>query len=573
MPRALKSCSTNKGSLKLRQKKLFKKFRNNPRLWIEKCLKVVDSKGKELDFIFNNVQAEYYDELIRLYWKPYKTLKNGEVVYRFQGIREINLKGRQFGLSTLICALLMHDTIFWGNTKTYIFCQDAPKSKEMLRDKVKNVWDAIEPDPLLVMPRTTVYNETVVRFTTKSVIQALTPGSSEGSARKAGRSITVRNALLSEMAEWEDAETLWQGLAAAVEDETTNVFVESSPNPKKSGPFFRSLYDEGKLPGSIWRSRFWGWYKFTKYRAKFESEEHLANFRESITDEELVLRELYGLDEEQLLWRRNKISFLGGGKKGTEKFICEYPSNEREGFESKDEELFFNDVDVDVRRVLAQPEDPIEGRMYCIACDPAKGKGGDYSVIKAADPTTRADVFKWSSNHFSIRRLHWKVYETFLKYPGPVGIENNGMGEIVVGMARQIRDEFFQKMLYTSSRGDDGFRTGDNRGQMLYDLREELQLAVKAYGNLTEENDLPEIAQGYRLIDEETVAEMDYFADSGDGKYEAKPGKHDDHILTSAIMVQLLRLAPKYRKRFEKYYPDREKFKVRIGIDTSEDEE
>lgn len=572
MPRALKSSSRNKGSLKLRQKKLFKKFRNNPRLWIEKCLKVVDSKGKELPFIFNNVQEEYYDELIRLYWKPYKTLKNGEVVYRFQGIREINLKGRQFGLSTLICAILMHDSVFWGNTKTYIFCQDAPKSKEMLRDKIKYFWENIDPDPLLVFPKTNVYNETVVRFTTKSLIQALTPGSTEGTARKAGRSITVRNTLLSEMAEWEDAEALWQGLAAAVEDETTNVFIESSPSPKKSGPFFRSLYEEGKLPGSIWKSRFWAWYKFRKYRAKFDSDDHLAEFRASITDEELVLRELYGLDEEQLLWRRNKISFLGGGKKGTRKFVCEYPSNEREGFDSDDEELFFDDADVELRRVLANPEEPVDGRMYCTACDPAKGKGGDYSVIKTADPSTRADVLMWSSRHFGIRRLHWKIYEIWCKYPGPVGIENNGLGEVVVGMARQIKDQFFQKMLYASARGDDGFRTGENRTQMLYDLREELQLAVKAYGDLTPEDPVPDMPQGYRLVDQETVSEMDYFADNGDGRYEAKSGKTDDHILCSAIMVQLLRIAPKYRQKFEKFYPTREKFRVRIGTDNDNED-
>jgi len=560
-----------KGKLSLqdKQRKLWKKFRRDPRLWIENCLKVVDTEGNEIPFKFNNVQDQYYQILIELYWKPYKTLSSGEVLYRFQGIREINLKARQFGLSTLICALLLHDTLFFRNTKTYIFCQDAPKSKEMLRDKIKYFWEHIRPDPLIVLPKTEVYNETIVKFAgINSQIQAHTPGSSEGTARKKGRSITLRNGLLSEMAEWEDAATLWQGLAPAIRDKSTNVFIESSPYTKKSGPFFREMYEDGKQPGSIWKSRFWAWFAYDKYQTPFESAAHLDAFRATITDEELVLRELYKLTDEQLLWRRETISLFGGGAKGAEKFRHDFPSNETEGFESSDEELFFRDSDCDVRRLLARAQAPVAGRMYAITVDVAKGKGGDFATIKVADPITRATVFSWSSRHFSIRRLHRKIYEIWLQYPGPVAIENNGIGETVVALARLIKDEFFHKMLYWSARGQDGFHTGSQKEQMLYDLREQLELAVKAYAGLEPEDALPETAIGYRLAadaDEKVLVEMEHFLDLGDGKYGARSGQTDDHIMALAIMIAFLRTVPSYQRRFNQYYPKREQYRVAIG--------
>lgn len=559
-------------SLKLKQKSLFKKFRANPRLWIERCLKIIDKKGNEIPFVLNNIQSQYLDTLMELYWKPYKTTDSGEVIYRFQGIREVNLKARQFGLSTLICAILMFDSIFFKNTKSYIFCQDAPKSKEMLRDKIKFYWENMPQDPLLVLPRTTVYNESTVKFNTGSQIQCHTPGSSEGSARKAGRSITLRNGLLSEMAEWIDAETLWQGLGPALQDQSTNVFIESSPYPKKSGPFFRSLYEEGKTKNGIWNSRFWAWWMFDAYQMPFESDEEREAFQESITDIELVERELYSLTDEQLNWRRYMVSFLGGGEKGERRFRADFPANEKEGFEISSDNLFFCEADREIRLVLAEPQEPVEDRMYVIVADPAKGKLktgmpsddkklGDKMVIHVWDPVTRCQVFRWSSQTYSIRKLHRKIYEIFCKYPGLVLIEENGLGQTVVALARLIKDLYFQKMMYWHSRTIDGWHTGSHRETHLVELREEMELAARVYGDLGEDDPRPDVAVGMRFSYQETVDEMDHFIDEGDGHPEASPGHHDDDIMTASIANQGMKVAAKYLKRHKKYYPDRELYR------------
>jgi hypothetical protein len=535
---------------------------------------VVDTDGIEYEFKLNNVQDEYLTELLKLYWKPWKKAADGMQLYRLQGVREINLKGRQVGLSTLICALLLHDTLFFKNSKSYIFCQDGPKSQEMLRDKVKYFWESIDrEDPLVVLPGVEVYNETTVKFKlTNSQIQAHTPGSSEGVARKKGRSITLRSGLLSEVAEWADAETLWQGLAPALKDPTTNIFLESSPFPRKSGPFFRGLYEEGKLPGSVWKSRFHVWYNFERNVTAFETEEARRAFVETISDDELVLRNVYDLTDEQLHFRRSMISTFGGGEKGTRRFMAEYPSTDTEGFDVNDDELFFNDTEFDVRRTLisypGEPENltwapPVPGRMYLIIVDPAKGRKGDNSVIDVWDPVTRAQVFQWASNTFSIQRLHRKIYDIFGQYPGIIAIENNGLGVAPLALCRQIDDIFFQKMIWRTSRGTDGFATGtdSSKATMLYELREELELAAKIYGQLAPDDPEPETAIGMRLAYQATVSEMDHFKDLGDGKLGAAKDKKDDRIMAAAIAAQVLKTWTKWLKRFDKYYPERDRYK------------
>lgn len=551
--------------LRERKKRLFQKFRSDPLLWMERVLWVLDDAANTVRFVLNNVQREYFAELVRLYWKPWKTLADGTVIYRFQGIREINLKARQFGLSTLICAILLHDTIFFRNTKSQIFCQNLDKSKIMLKDKVKFFWRHIRPNELITLPKVVTNNDSVLEFATGSRFQADTPGMSEDQASGKGRSITFRNALLSEVSEWEDAETLWQGLLPAVGNPTTNIFWESSPKNRKSGPFFRSMYDEGKRQGAKFRSRFWAWFKYEKYQTPFESADEREAFVHSLSDDELALQKEHWLSLEQLYWRRTKISEFGGGEKGLRKFKSDYPSTENEGFEASRDDLFFKDTEVNVCRVLAKPAEPIAGRAYSITVDPAEGKGGDFFVVKVVDPITRAQVYQFSSNTYRLRRQHWKIYEIFLRYPGLVSIENNGIGKTVVYLARLIKDVFFQKSLYVSAKGQDGFYTGASKNTWMEELRNEYELAAQAYADLGPDDPEPDVPIGYRSCYPESIQEMEYFEEKEDGSLGAQDGKHDDHLLADMIQVQQLKRIGRYLKRYEKYYPDREKTRVPIG--------
>src|SRR6185295_14645181 len=88
-------------------------FFNNPdgpRLWIETFLWIRTKEKGVHPFFLNNIQKWYLRKLVKKYWKPFVT-KSGKVRYRFESIREICLKARQFGLSTLICAIFLFDAI------------------------------------------------------------------------------------------------------------------------------------------------------------------------------------------------------------------------------------------------------------------------------------------------------------------------------------------------------------------------------------------------------------------------------------------------------------------------------
>lgn len=541
---------------KHQQKRLWKKFRANPKLWIERCLRLVDSEGNERPFVFNQIQQEYYEILMALYWKPYSTGKNGEIIYRLQGAREVNLKARQFGLSSAICALLSHDSIFFKNTKSYIFCQDDAKSKEMFEDKIKYYFDSIPADdPLILKPKAGRDNVNQISIKgNKSKIYCQTPGMSERISRGKGRSITLRNALLSEMAEYNYPGSFMQGLVPALRDPSTNIFIESSA--RMSGDHFHDMYEDGKKPESVWNSRFWPWFKYEKYQTPFNSEAHRIAFEESLSDEEIEERDSYGLSLEQLLWRRETISYFGGKRKGLERFRQDYPSNDRDCF-SLAADLFFNEPDVNIKRILTTPRTARPGNMHVIAVDPAKGKGGDYIVIDVYDAITREQVFTWSSNTFSIRRLHLKIYEIFKQYPGVVGVEANGIGEAVMALLRLIDDLDFQRFVYRTSKGHDGWYTGSNKTSMLYEAREELEEAVAAYADV-EPEDYPDTPQGVRLSCHATVDEMYHFQDLGDGKMGASGNKYDDHIMTLAIACQLMKISPAYKHRLKEYLKKQE---------------
>ena len=144
----------------------------SPRLFIETFLYIVNKKGKLIPFKFNNVQLAYYNYLIKKYWKPYIDSR-GNKRYRFQGIREVILKARQFGISTLIRALYFHDSITNQGINSYVYCQDFEKSKEMMvKDKL--FYKKLPPN---LKPAISYDTKSVVTFPEMlSKIQAGKPG-------------------------------------------------------------------------------------------------------------------------------------------------------------------------------------------------------------------------------------------------------------------------------------------------------------------------------------------------------------------------------------------------------------
>lgn len=555
-------------SLRTQQRKLFRRFRADPKLWIERTLKIIDKSGKEVPFKLNQIQSRYFDILKELYWKPY-TLANGKQVYRFQGIREVNLKARQFGLSSLICAILLHDTIFFPGTRTWLFCQDDDASKTMLDERVRFYFNSIDRnDPLIVLPEAEKDNTKELNFSSiASRFSCRSPGQSKSVSRKKGRSITIRNALLSELAEWPYAGELIQGLEPALNDPTTNIFIESSP--KLKGDYFHRFYRLGKEGGGGWKSRFWPWFLHDEYKLPIYTEQERQALQDSLTEDERKLIEhvrlewMEDLTLEQIKWRRKTQSSPTLAAKGPNAFKQEYPENDADCFESEGT-IIFRDDELELKTITCQKREAIPGHIHVIGVDPADGAGGDFACVTVVDAITREQIFLWKNNRVSSTDIHLEAYEIWKRYPGVVGIESNGVGRATIAKARsesvEVTNENGEKLplwkdwdefVHCGHGTYDGLPTLSEKSTTIYLMRSAIRDAVQYYTN--PDNDHSK-AIGLRIGSQEILDEFDFFQHLGGGKMGAPSPEHDDGIMSLTLCFRLLEEIFDYDKIFKRRF-------------------
>jgi len=557
------------------QKRLWKRFRSDPKLWIERCLKIIDKKGVERPFKLNPFQDHYLSLLLSLYWKPY-VLPNGAVVNRLQGVREVNLKSRQIGGSALINALLLHDTIFFPGTKTWLFCQDEPASKKMLEEKVRYTFNSINgKDPLIAIPPADTDNTTELGFPSiASSYSCRGPGQSPSVSRRKGRSITLRNALLSELAEWVYPEELLQGIQPALNDPTTNIFIESSP--KLKGDYFWRFYMMAKRGEAGWHARFWPWYFDDQLREPLlpgEAEQIAASLQpDEIALAEKAKRE-HGkiIDFEQYKWRRKTQSDPTLAAKGPMAFRQEYLESDTDCFESGGTTIFRDDVH-DLKTLTTCERPAIPGHMHAIGVDVADGTGGDgdASTIVVIDADTREQIYLWESNLIDSTQLHHEIFRVWQMYPGAVAIETNGIGRATIAKARSetclVKDETgrevemwkcWEDFLHCGHRTYDGLPTLSEKPTTIRLLRADLLEAVKHYGGLSP-GPPDKIGIGLRIGSQAILDQYDDFQHLGGGKMGAPAPLHDDRIMSLAAAWRLLPELADYQRLFKKRFSAKE---------------
>lgn len=466
----------------------FLKIFDNPRLFIETFFKILDKKGRLVPFYFNNVQEEYYEHLMKNHWKPYKTA-NGNIKNRFQGIRIDELKSRQYGGSTFIEGIIAFDTLTNEGINSRIYCQDFEYSKQML-EKFKRFYDNM---PEFFRPEqgyNTVGYVTYPRL--MSSIKAEKPGASESVARKQGRSTTIHNLHISELAEWQNAEVTMLGLMEAVTNDG-NVFIESSP--KKIGDYFYIIYNQGKNPKSEWFSRFVPWFKIEQYQLNIDDETS-NDIQNTLIDKEIELIDKHGLSLNQIAWRRKKISEKLGNERS---FLKEYPEDDISCFESGSDLVF----PIELRKITCEQRKAIANHIHCIGVD--VGGGGQYSddtSITVIDSNTREQIYQ-ESLIIDPAELPFYVYEIWKKYPGLVGIEsNNDCGLTAIQSANKIPE--WADYLFSNNGARGGFWTGHNKKPLIYSLRLELKQGLEGYPAL-------------KLSSEQIIKEMNHFQENEDG--------------------------------------------------------
>jgi hypothetical protein len=300
------------------------------------CLKIADKAGRTVPFLWNKPQKYLHDRL--------------EAQLKATGkVRALVLKGRQQGISTYVAARFYHKTTTNFGRKTLIVAHQQ-KSTNGLFDMVK-LYHKNNPMPV----STANSNAIELVFDKLGSKYSLATAGTEDVAR----GMTAQLGHLSEFAFWSNGQKHLAGLGNAIPDvDGSEVIIESTANGL--GNAFHSLWQEAEAGRGEYIAVFIPWFWSTEYRAALNAE----GFQRS--DEEQTLAETYGLDDEQLQWRRNKISSYGDGFQWL--FLQEYPNCAAEAFQTSTQNPLINPTNVmsAVNSMYRDNDAPL-----LIGCDPA----------------------------------------------------------------------------------------------------------------------------------------------------------------------------------------------------------
>lgn len=452
-------------------------------------------------------------------------------------VRAIVLKARQQGISTYCSARVFWKTYFQQHTRSVILAHDSATSDAlftMSKNLVRNMGEGLRPTELtsnakeikLISPA----------YTDKDAIgsyRLYTAGSPE-----AGRGTTPTVAHLSEVAFWTHDEKILAGLFQGISQSAgTEVILESTANGA-SGEFYRLW--KGAVNGeNEYLPIFIPWYITPEYRR--EAPENMMLEKE---EEELV--EKYGLDMDQLFWRRLKIA--EGGKI---KFQQEYPATAEEAFIMSGSNVF-NKEKLDA--LIPRPhqrrsewdvnskmfDESREGNLYIhgfpkweqpyvIGADVALGVGQDYSAavvmnsqheVVASYRNNRIDPSYWGELLFYLGRY----YNNAL-----LAVESNSMGIATLQKLEQMDYvNLYKQTKIANVSNAEGVRLG---------FRTTSATKPAIIGNLKHliEN------ESIMIPSPQIIQELKDYVSTETGKTEAAPGCYDDSVIALAICAEVLR--------------------------------
>jgi hypothetical protein len=334
--------------------------------------------GALVPLIFNTAQKYIY----------YRLMAQLELIGM---IRAYVLKGRQQGCSTFIEGLFFWLTSMNYGVKTFINTHSAEATSN-LYNMAKRYLNNIE-DPL-IRPAVGISNKKELVFPDlDSGYRVSTAGSKE-----TGRSDTIDHLHGSEVAFWENALTHVMGLLQAVPyAKGTSVIFESTANGM--GGYFQKGYataDKG-LNGD-YQAIFCAWYWQDEYRkpvaegfALTEDEQEYVDLYDKFPvfhDNWKVTFEPKKIDDEQMMWRRDKIAEFEGN---VDKFNQEYPATPEMAFQYSATDSFISAKSV--LEALKRPQYRSYGSIVA-AFDPA------FTDNENSD--RKASIYRQGANLFNL---------------------------------------------------------------------------------------------------------------------------------------------------------------------------
>jgi hypothetical protein len=397
---------------------------------IESLFKIDNKEGIVRPFKFNAVQR-------------YFNLNKGK--------RNIVLKSRQMGISSSILADMAADCVINPNTYAAVISHETEAAKRLL-DRVQFYYDTMTP-PKPLMGADSRTEKTFPEM--HSSIYIGTAG-----ARAFGRGDTIRKALLSELAFYEDPEKILNGVEDAVPI-TGELTIECTPNGEDN--LFHRKWVRAREGKSPYKPFFFPWWMDKGYTIPRGAEIALPDDRGelSFTQEEVDLISKNKLTEDQIRWRRWKID----EKEGL--FWQEYPEDEISCFISIGDPVFDTTDIARMTQECYEVDKAIEGwrvwkvpepkMMYTIGVDTSAGApGGSYSGVAVLDS-------RWEVCATFQARIEPHLLAALLKKLGmwyntaELAIERNFTGYAVLGHLLEYPNVYHQRDFttgkITSNRG------------------------------------------------------------------------------------------------------------------------
>lgn len=325
------------------------------RSFIQDNFFIKNKKGILVPFVFNDVQNLWYDDLVTKY---------GE---ELQGIRENDLKGRQFGISSVITGLFASDFILSELGEIPIIDSDIYSHKDsetaahvarfnlflnsfIIKDQGGGIDDMEETEAILALRKEFLRVDADGELISKK--RGAQYHSQTASAKVSGRGGTKQNIHWSEPAFYPNtqilnAKELITAAEKQVPDNYGKIFRESTGRVRAD--YFSEEYYKAKEGRGEYKSVFLAWFLHKEYTRLAPEEWEIPEYYVPLVEEGKATRE-------QCYWHYTKTDGLADKHE-----LREYPTYDHEAFIAGGK-TFFSEIALMTH--LQRVQEPIKEVLY-----------------------------------------------------------------------------------------------------------------------------------------------------------------------------------------------------------------
>lgn len=444
-----------------RERAIRLRLRDDFEHYAAKCLKIRAKSGSVVPLQLNAAQQYIHKRVEE------QRAKTGKV-------RALILKGRQQGCSTYVEGRFYWLVSHRKGVRAFILTHEEEATNNLF--EIANRYH--ENCPSLLKPSAGASNAKELYF------DKLDSGYKVGTAgnKAVGRSSTVQMFHGSEVGFWPNAQQHAAGILQAIPDATnTEAFLESTANG--IGNFFHQQWQAAESGQSDYIAIFVPWYWQPEYRRTLPD-----GF--SLTEDESKYAVAYGLDLEQMAWRRAKIVEL----KDETLFKQEYPATAAEAFQVSGLDPYIKpDLVMTARKAVAEGFGPKK-----LGVDPARF--GDDRTSICYRQGRKAHWIRSYSKKDTMEVVGLVMQAIKEIKPQQVAIDVGGLGAGVYDRLKELvnRDEVQLIQVNSSESPLDAKKYKNKRAEMWGEIREWLEAQPASVPDSDElQADLTQIRYSY----------------------------------------------------------------------------